>query len=161
MDTPNYKTYWIRGDQYPQQSHEGNSHHTNQVAENSHQSSSNPEYENEQNFIPVIQNRGRNFKRKYSRQYNHPICPFLRNSYCPSERCVYFHPKSYTSRINQSENNNPYQYNSNRRYSYREGQTLHNQQQSKREITCKFFLQNRCLYGNSCFYKHPRLTQHP
>ena len=187
----NHKSFWIRGDQQAnwensQPLHYENHHQTCDYNNRNQQSSSNPdsdngqnvitvvqnrgiyqhslshpEHINEQNFIPVIQNRNRNFRRSHnSKKYNHPICPFLRYNYCPSERCVYFHPKNY-SRSDRRPGNNQYRYISNERYINRNNETNQNQRYNTRNITCKFFLQNRCLYDQNCNYKHPGETQYP
>ena len=187
----NNKSFWIRGDQQAnwenaQPSLHENHYRNHDYSTRNQQPSSNPdsdngqnvipvvqnrgiyqhslshpEHINEQNFIPVIQNRNRNFRRSHnSKKYNHPICPFLRYNYCPSERCVYFHPRNY-SRSDRRQGNNKYRYISNERYINRDGETNQNQRYNTRNITCKFFLQNRCLYDRNCNYKHPGETQYP
>ena len=117
----------------------------------------------EPQFIPVIRNRGKNSKRRYHhiRKQDRPSCPFLRkNNYCPSERCLYFHPKHYSGNYEGERNyeQDPQAQNENTR---RENSRRQNHQNIKRNITCKFHLRNRCLYGRYCSYRHTETNQYP
>ena len=122
-----------------------------------------PNDDDQPQFIPVIKNRGKNAKRKYHqiRKQNRPDCPFLKkNNYCPSERCLYWHPK-HSPRNNEGDAN--YEQDPERRHENSRGEyTVHQSQRTeKRNITCKFHLQNRCLYGRYCNYRHTETNQYP
>ena len=63
---------------------------------------------------------------------NRPICRFLTERGCNSERCIYYHPPNLTAN----------------------DQTI-NPNRSLNQVPCKYYLRGVCQFGNQCYYHHP------
>ena len=90
----------------------------------------------------------RNFKSRGFR----PICPWFIEGRCNSQFCIYHHP--------QQKDKRPKSYNYN--YSSRPKTTVandyepyHQKSNERYNKTCKYFIQQRCRFGEDCYYNHP------
>ena len=88
-------------------------------------------------------------RRPKSRGYR-PICPWFIKGRCNSQFCIYHHPQSrYPNPSDQKNryNNQPEKTETEKQRSY--------QTEERYNKTCKYFLENRCIFGEACYYKHP------
>ena len=79
-----------------------------------------------------------------------PICPWYIKGRCNSQFCIYHHPQPrYANTTDQKlkYNNQPKIQETDK---YRSN--LQNERYNK---NCKYFLENRCKFAESCYYKHP------